>query len=67
MEDIEIVCVIDDGGNRRCFSIATDRNQMPVCDNTTSKPTNDNEWYNELFKQTTINQETQAAIIKDWS
>ena len=40
---------------------------MPVCDNTTSKPTNDNEWYNELFKQTTINPETEAAVIKDWS
>ena len=26
MEDIEIVCVIDDGGDRRCFSIAEDRN-----------------------------------------
>ena len=67
MEDIEIVCVIDDGGTRRCFSIAVDRNLMPVCHTTDTKPTNDIEWYNELFKQTAINPETEAVVIKDWS
>jgi hypothetical protein len=65
--DFEIVCILDDDGVRRCFSIATDRTLMPVCQDTTVMPSNDNEWYAELVKQLTVDAETNAPIVKDWS
>lgn len=66
VSDIEIVCVVVDSV-RRCFSIATDRDTMPVCQDTTTKPANDEEWYAELVKQLTVDPETNAPVVKDWS
>jgi len=66
-ETFEIVCIIDDQDIRRCFSIATDRTLMPVCQDTTTMPSTDEEWYEELVKQSTTDIETNAPIIKDWS
>jgi hypothetical protein len=65
-ETIEIVCIIDDQDIRRCFSIATDRTLMPVCQDTTTMPSNNEEWYLELVKQSTV-EEDNAPIVKDWS
>ena len=67
MEELEIVCILDDDGVRRCFSITTDRALMPVCQDTETMPSNDNEWYAELVKQSTVDFETNAPIVKDWS
>lgn len=53
-EVIEIVCVLDNDGVRRCFSIAEDRSLMPLCPTTVNVPTTDLEWYNELVKQVTV-------------
>lgn len=64
--DIEIVCILDSENIRRCFSITTDRTLMPVCQDTNTMPTNDNEWYEELIKQTNAD-ESNAPIVKDWS
>ena len=64
--DIEIVCVVVDSV-RRCFSVAVDRDNMAVCQDTTTTPANDEEWYAELVKQLTVDADTNAPIVKDWS
>jgi len=63
--DLDIVCVIVDDV-RRCFSITNNRDDMAVCQDTTTKPANDLEWYNELLKQTTCDPETNAPMVRDW-
>ena len=63
--DLDIVCVVVDDV-RRCFSITTDRDAMAVCQDTLTKPANDLEWYDELLKQTTIDPETNAPMVRDW-
>ena len=67
MEEFEIVCILDTDGIRRCFSIATDRTLMPVCQDTTVMPATDEAWYEELVKQSTADPVTNAPVIKDWS
>ena len=64
--DIEIVCVVVDSV-RRCFSVAVDRDNMAVCQDTATKPANFEEWYAELVKQLTVDADTNAPIVKDWA
>lgn len=66
MNDIEIVCILDDDDIRRCFSIAVDRTLMPVCHDTNTLPADDSAWYLELVKQLELDN-SSAPIIKDWS
>ena len=60
---IEIVCV-DIDGVKRCFSIAQDRDEMPLCPSTETRPTTDEEWYEELLKQSNAD-EDDAPIQRD--
>ena len=60
---IEIVCV-DVDGVKRCFSIAQDRDEMPLCPSTENRPTTDEEWYEELVKQANADEIREIAFKK---
>ena len=63
--DTEIICIYDETNAQRCFRIAVDRTEMPVCQNTETMPTTDEEWYAELVNQLDCTIEC-APIIKEW-
>ena len=40
---------------------------MAVCQDTATKPANDEEWYAELVKQLTVDADTNAPMVRDWA